>query len=115
VHVLIVLNSALRRQRRRLAVAAVMLGLAGAVVAAHSAMVHDHMGGMGGTGDAVVMCLALAETAVAAVGIALAMGPWLRRPRRPAPRLPDGEPRFIPAPAGVPARAGPPLLQVFRL
>ena len=46
-----------------------MLGLASAVVVAHSAMGHDQMGGMGG---AIVMCLAVAETAVVAVGAAVA-------------------------------------------
>jgi hypothetical protein len=110
--VLIALNSTLRRQRRRLAMVVVMLGLAGAIVTAHSAMGQDHMGGMG---DAVVMCLAVAETAVVAVGVALAMGLWLRRARWLAARIRDGGPRFIPAPASVPARAGPALLQVFRL
>ena len=84
----IALNSALRRQRRRLAVLAVMLGLAGAVVVAHSAMGHDHMGDIGG---AVVMCLAVAETAVVAVGAALALSAWMRRPRwlLPAPLAPE--------------------------
>jgi len=61
------------------------------------------------------MCLAVAETAVVAVGVALAMGLWLRRARWLAARIRDGGPRFIPAPASVPARAGPALLQVFRL
>ena len=72
----IALNSALRRQRRRYTMLAVMLGLAGAVVVAHSAVGHDHMGDTG----AIVMCLAVAETAVVAVGAALALGTWMRRP-----------------------------------
>jgi hypothetical protein len=89
---------------------AVMLGLAGAVVVAHSAMGGDHMG------DAMVMCLAVAETAVLAVGTALVVGLAVaRRPRwlilAPAPSAFG----HTPAPRSVPARAGPPLLQVFRL
>ena len=106
--VFIALNSALRRQRRRYTMLAVMLGLAGAVVVAHSALGHDHMG-------AIVMCLAVAETAVVAVGAALALSTLMRRPLWPlaaplAPELP-----FLPSPVGTRSRAGPPLLQVFRL
>ena len=108
----IALNSALRRQRRRYTMLAVMLGLAGAVVVAHSALGHDHMGD---TGDAIAMCLAVAETAVVAVGAALALGTLMRRPlwvlAAPlAPELP-----FLPSPVDTRSRAGPPLLQVFRL
>jgi NADH:ubiquinone oxidoreductase subunit K len=110
--VFIALNSAVRRQRRRLVMLAVMLGLAGAVVVAHSAMSHDHMGDVG---EAVVMCLAVAETAVAAIGVALALAAWMRRPLWLVPQFAKPEPRFIPAAVAVPARAGPPLLQVFRL
>ena len=107
----IALNSALRRQRRRYTMLAVMLGLAGAVVVAHSAMGHDHMGDAG----AIVMCLAVAETAVLAAGAALALSAWMRLPlwvlAAPlAPELP-----FLPSPVGTRSRAGPPLLQVFRL
>jgi hypothetical protein len=104
------LNTALRRQRRRLAMLAVMLGLAGAVVTAHSVTAGDHMG------DGVVMCLAVAETAIVAVGAALVVGVvgahrarWLVA----APGLPAFA--YVPAPRSVPARAGPPLFQVFRL
>ena len=108
----ITLNRVLRRQRRRFVTLAVMLGLAGALVVAHSAMGHDHMGDVGG---AIVMCLAVAETAVVAVGAALALGAWMRRPLRllPAPLAP--EPSFVPSPVVARSRAGPPLLQVFRL
>ena len=109
----IALNSTMRRQRRRLTMFAVMLGLAGTVVVAHSAMGHDHMGDVG---EALVTCLAVAETAVAAAGVALALGAWMRRrPLCLVAQLSKPETRFIPAPASVPARAGPPLLQVFRL
>ena len=112
MNVFIGLNSTMRRQRRRLAMLAVMFGLAGAIVVAHGAMGHDHMGA---AGEAVLMCLAVAETAVVAVGVALAVGARRRRPLWPVSLLPEIEPRFTPAPASVPARAGPPLLQVFRL
>jgi hypothetical protein len=106
------LNGTLRRQRHRMAMLAVMLGLAGAVVVAHTAMGRDHMGDMG---DAVVICLAVAETAVLAAGAALASRAWMRRPlpvlAAPlAPELPS-----LPSPVGARSRASPPLLQVFRL
>ena len=52
------LNIVLRRRRRRIAVIAAMLTLAGAVVTAHSVMGADHMG------DATAICLAVVETAV---------------------------------------------------
>lgn len=106
------LNSTLRRQRRRLVMLAVMLGLAGAVVTTHSAMSHDHIGEMS---DVIVMCVAVAQTAAVAVGVALALGAWLRRPLWliAAPGVPARP--LVPAALGVHARAGPPLLQVFRL
>lgn len=108
----IALNSALRRQRRRLVMLGVMLGLAGAVVVAHSAVGHDHMGDMGG---AIVMCLAVAETAVVAVGAAVALSALMRRPRWLLPALPAPELPSLPSLVGTRSRAGPPLLQVFRL
>jgi hypothetical protein len=110
--VFIGLNSWMRRQRRRLTMLAVMVALAGMVVTAHSAMGHEHMGDVG---QAVVMCLAVAETAVVAAGIALAFGASMRRALWPVARFVQRAPRFFTAPASVPARAGPPLLQVFRL
>jgi hypothetical protein len=104
------LNTALRRQRRRLAMLAVMLGLAGAVVTAHSVTAGDHMG------DGVVMCLAVAETAVIAIGAALVVGVAVAcRPRWLIAVPSPGASAYVPAPWSVPARAGPPLLQVFRL
>jgi hypothetical protein len=107
------LNSTLRRERRRLVAIALMVGLAGAVVTTHGVMNHDHMGGMG---DALVMCLAVAETAVIAVGVAVAVGRALARWPRwllAAPTLHAFA--YVPAPQSVPPRAGPPQLQVFRL
>jgi hypothetical protein len=104
------LNAALRRQRRRLAVLAVMLGLAGAVVTAHSVMAADHMG------DGVTMCLAVAETAVIAIGAALVIRVAVAHRARWLIAAPVFRAlAFVPAPRSVPARAGPPLLQVFRL
>ena len=110
--VFIALNSALRRQRRRFTMLAVMVGLAGAVVVAHSALGHDHMGDMGG---AIVMCLAVAETALVAVGATLALSALMRRPRwlLPSPSAPELP--FVPSLVATRPRAGPPLLQVFRL
>jgi hypothetical protein len=89
---------------------AVMLGLAGAVVTAHSVLGGDHMS------DDVAMCLAVADTAVIAVGTALSIGLALSCRSRSliaAPALPDFA--YVPAPQSVPDRAGPPNLQVFRL
>lgn len=103
----------MRRQRRRLVTVTVMLGLAGAVVVAHSAMGHDHMGDVG---EAVAMCLAVAETAIVAAGAALALGVALAGRTRWLVRAPVPHAfAYVPAPRTVPARAGPPLLQVFRL
>ena len=49
------------------------------------------------------------------VGAALALSVWMRSPLRlvPAPSTPQLA--FVFAPAGIRARAGPPVLQVFRL
>jgi hypothetical protein len=111
--VFIGLNTGMRRQRRHLTMLAVMVALAGAVVVAHSAMSHGHTGN---AGEAVVTCLAVAETAVVAAGVALALGAWMRRrPLWLGAQHPEPVSDFIAAPASVPARAGPPLLQVFRL
>ena len=106
------LNTTMRRQRRHLTMLAVMVALAGAVVVAHSAMSHGHMGNVGG---AVVTCLAVAETAVVGVGAALALSALMRRPLRvrPAPLAP--ELAFVSSPIRIRVRAGPPRLQVFRL
>jgi hypothetical protein len=106
---LIALNSAFRRQRRRFVMLAVMLGLAGAVVVAHSAVGHGDMG------EAMLMCLAVAETAVVAVSAALVLSARMRRPFWLVPAPLEPALWLIPAPAGVRTRAGPPLLQVFRL
>lgn len=106
---LLAVNSTLRRQRRRMAALAVVLALAGAVVATHSVMSHDHMG------DAALTCLAVAQTAVLAVGATLAAGAFARRSLPLPPLLAPAGPRFVVSPVEPRARAGPPSLQVFRL
>jgi len=88
---------------------AVVLGLAGAVVIAHSVMGHDTMG------DALAVCLAVAETAVLAVGVTLAVSAWIRRPLWLIASLPYSELALLSSLPGIRARAGPPLLQRFRL
>jgi hypothetical protein len=108
------INGGLRRQRQRLTMVAVVLGLAGVVVAAHSAMGEGHMGDSH-MGDALVMCLAVAETAVMAFGAAIALGALIRRPSWLMEAMPVPSLAYHPAPRTVPARAGPTRLQVFRL
>lgn len=103
------LNRTLRGQRRRLVTLAAILALAGVVVSVHSVMSHDHMAG------AIVTCLAVAETAIVAVGAALALSVWMRSPLRLLPARSMPELAFVPSLAGIRARAGPPVLQVFRL
>ena|SRR5215217_1575056 len=107
-----VLNTVLRRRRRRLVTLVAVLAVTATVVVAHSAMNHDHMADLGG---AVVMCLAVAETAVVAAGAAISLSALMRRPLFliAPPELP--EPAFVVSPIGVRARAGPALLQNFQL
>ena len=88
---------------------AAVLALAGAVVTVHSATTHDHLG------DVVVMCVAVAETAVVAAGGALVVGALLSRPLWTLAEPHGPELAFSPVQAGAPARAGPPRLQVFQL
>ena len=102
-------NSALRRQRQHLLVLLAVLALAGTVVAAHSLMSHDHVS------DAVVACLAVAETAVVAIGTTLALGARAWRPSRLPPTPPTPQLALVLFPVPARARAGPPVLQVFRL
>jgi hypothetical protein len=103
------LNRTLHGQRRRLVTLAVILGLAGAVVVAHSAMHHDYMG------DAIVMCLAVVETAIVGVGVAVALGARVHASRWPMHEAPPRRLEPMPAPSGIRARAGPSALQIFRL
>lgn len=99
-------NSMFHRQRRRVVMLAAVLALAGAVVTAHSLMNHDQMS------DSVVVCLAVAETAVVAIGTTLALN---ARRRRTLPELPLPQLSLVLSPVVAQARAGPPLIQVFRL
>ena len=102
------LNSAFRRRRRSVAMAAVVLGLAGDVVLAHDVMSHGHASAV------VVMCVAIAETAAVAAGVLLASNPRASGLRWFAlPLLHAAPAAFVPLVRGT-ARAGP-LLQVFRL
>lgn len=105
----VALNRLLRRQRRRLVILAALLALAGAVTAAHSVMAGHDMG------DAAVMCLAVAETAVVAIGAALALGASPRRAAWLVAAPVIGELAFVASTVGTRSRAGPPLLPVFRL
>lgn len=102
-------NRALRRQRRRLVVLGAVLALAGAVTAAHGLAGGEHMG------DTVAMCLAVAETVVFAAGAALALAKPGQRPAWRIPILVAAPPGPAAGPARLRCRAGPPLLQVFRL
>jgi len=107
---LITLSQLLRRRRRRILVGAAVLAVSLAVIAAHSATT----GGDHHMGEDLAMCLAIAESALTAVGIALA------RPSISGLSVPFAQPcGLIGHPRGphvTPrARAGPPALQVFRL
>jgi peptidoglycan/LPS O-acetylase OafA/YrhL len=108
--VFVLINTVMRRQRRRLVALAAVFALAGAVTVAHSAMGGDHMG------QGTAMCVAVLAVAGLAVLAAVAGAPrsWLPV-RWTAPRL--AAPRGTwPAPVPQPrARADPSALQVFRL
>ena len=87
-----------------------VLALATALLVAHSAMSGHDMG------DAVVMCLAVADTAAGVAAAAAATGHgqrWRVAHRLVAARL--AEPRPPAAPVPIAARAGPALGQVFLL
>lgn len=102
------LNRSLRTQRRRLALIAAVLVLATGMAAAHGALSDGHMS------KGVAMCLAVADSALLAVGAALAVrrtgevppGRWL-----PYAASLVWRPRAQPQPR---ARAGPAVLQVFQ-
>lgn len=91
---------------------AAVLGLVGAVVAAHSVVSHAHIGDVGET---VVTCLAVAQTAVIAAGAALAPGATMRRPLWLVALPPLHGPTVSTWPVGIRARAGPMLSGVLRL
>ncbi len=104
----IALNTSLRRQRRRLVLIAAVAVLATGVAAAHGALGDHHMG------DGMTMCLAVADSALLTVGVALAVrlhtGSWIR-PWSPFVAAPVWRPLARPQPR---ARAGPAVLQVVR-
>lgn len=107
------INAFLHRQRRRLLLFATLLALGGVVAGAHGAMAQDHMG------DGMVMCTAVLEAAALAVVAAVLFGvpPAIRLPRwivvEPDP---CSDPTTLRRALGHPrARAGPSLLQTFRL
>lgn len=118
------IRSVLSAQRHTLAAASVIVALAFAVVFAHGTPASDHMGGMDGMDNShaaqsaiVTMCLAVIEVGTAGVGLLAA---WLLVRRRftgPTDSRPD-LPRLVASNQGRPpprARAGPSLLQVYRL
>jgi hypothetical protein len=95
--------------RRRLMVGAAIVLLAGAVVSAHSALNDHHIG------DVAAACLAVMQVAAVGVGAAVASGMGILRRLWPLVVPPAHEPKvtsFLPVPR---SRAGPELLQVFRL
>jgi hypothetical protein len=101
------LHALARRQRRRVALLAVMLLLGGAVVFAHSAVGEGHMG------DGTMMCLAVMTVGAAAlIGLTRAAAQQLRARlvalAPVAPVLGLAPSQVLPR-----TRAGPAFLQVF--
>ena len=101
------LQRQLRRHRRQVIVLCVVLGLAGAGVAAYAAVEvgqHDH-----GMRDTVAMCLTVGGC-VAVAGIAiLRVAPASNGPTTASPGLsPTARPSSVPAGALFLVRAGPP-------
>ncbi len=113
---LIAIDRLIMRRRRTLTVLTAAFALGGAVVLAHG-FIGDHMGGMSGMESPAAICLAVAETA--AVGLALVAVVRARRLADPLTSLLPWAMPSLPAPVvrsvAMPARAGPPSLQVFRL
>lgn len=109
---LIALNQLRRRHRQRLAAVLLALALCCLLVAAHSALAERHMG------DDMAICLAVAQTAALALSIAVVIVAATRhslpcaswdRGLASMPSRPNSQP---PVPR---SRAGPAVLQVFRL
>lgn len=103
----------LHRNRRRIALLAVLGALALAVVLEHSGVEHSQMGS-GEIGPVVSMCLAIAVVGSGMVG-ALAVA-RVRRVERPPLTIDAGPVLLLAAPTreAAPPRAGPSVLQVFR-
>ena len=114
---LIAIDRRIKRRRRTLSVVSAAFALSGAVALAHGFIGGDHMGGMGGSGSPTSICLAVAETAAVALALAAVVkarrtaGPWASLLPWVMPAAPQTPLRSL----AVPARAGPPRLQVFRL
>ena len=113
---LIGIDCIIRRRRRTLFVLAATFSLAIAVALAHG-IGAGHMDGMGGMNPVASICLAVAETA--ALGLALTFTATALRLGGPRAallpwRMPARHQVLRPA-RTVPARAGPHVLQVFRL
>jgi hypothetical protein len=112
---MISLREFLVRNRSRMALVAIIGALAFLVAFEHSGLGHDQPHG-DGMGDLAAMCLAIAEVAAVAL-LAGSAVPGLARDRHawPAASVPD--PTTVSARTelcGPSARAGPPLLCVFR-
>jgi predicted metal-binding membrane protein len=124
--VLILLNTQIRRHRRRMSTALGVLALAGVLVLAHSTLGSGRMGHVAGhpmsvtidaipSDDVLAMCLAVAETAALGFGLLAAIGAWR------VARITSGAPATCPAMQSITsfarpspaARAGPADLQVF--
>lgn len=114
---LIAIDRMIKRRRRTLTVLTAALALGAAVVLAHGVIGGEHMGGTVGMSTPAAICLAIAETA--AVGLALAAVVRARRMADPSasllPWVMPAAPQTPLRSLTVPARAGPPALQVFRL
>ncbi|MGK2939728.1 MAG: hypothetical protein ACSLFR_18315 [Solirubrobacteraceae bacterium] len=123
---LILLNTLIRRHRRRMSMALGVLALAGALVLAHGAVGGGHMGDSMGhpmsatidaapVGDVLEVCLAVAETAALGFGLLAAVGVW-RAARVMFGAAPGCHLEHTISPVARPwpeARAGPADLQVF--
>lgn len=102
------MNSFLRAEKRRLAILVLVLALGAVVIGAHSGINDSH--GEGHLAETAAGCLAIFMGA----GLFVATGGAVRRPWW----RPNGSPatrRAIPSPPVVLPRAGPLILQVFRL
>ena len=102
------LNRVLRAQKRRIAVLVLFMSLTAAVVGAHSGLTDSH--GEDHLTETAAMCLAV-FTGAGLLVVALGLG----GPPRPRPMEIFIPPGFTLSPPDPRARAGPIVLQVFRL
>ena len=101
------LRAVVRHPKRRFALAACALVLAGGVAGAHAVPGKHHLG------DAATMCLAIAAVASTAVAMSPRPGRWLAPTPRPRSERHPRRDRGLATPPL--ARGDPPVLQVFRL